>query len=121
MHIATEIRSRVNGIPPLAALLRVAPMGTVSGAPKVRSIQIIQQHEKRARGHYAGSFGFVDFQGNAEFVVGLRSIGRQKDILTVQSGAGIVFDSVPRNEYVETVQKKGVGKRAIKPFIPQAV
>lgn len=118
MHIASEVRSNVNGLPPFQALLDIAPMGTVSGAPKVRSMQFIRAFEQGdARGLYAGSFGFVDMRGNLEAVVGLRSVMRYGQTLVTQAGAGIVFDSVPEREYEETVQKMRAARGAIEPFL----
>ena len=120
MHIASEIRSKINGMSPLRALLAVAPMGTVSGAPKVRSMQIIYELEEDHRGLYAGSFGFVDMRGNLEAIVGLRSVMRSLNKIIVQAGAGIVFDSDPKSEYVETVNKTKAAKGAIQPFLHAA-
>ncbi|KKW41251.1 hypothetical protein A2454_04865 [Candidatus Peribacteria bacterium RIFOXYC2_FULL_55_14] len=118
MHIASEIRSRVNGIPPLSALLAIAPMGTVSGAPKVRSMQIIHENEDgEPRGLYAGSFGFVDMRGDLEAVVGLRSLMRYGRKLVVQAGAGIVYDSDEEKEYQETVQKMQSALQALEHFL----
>jgi para-aminobenzoate synthetase len=121
MHMASEVRSRVNGIPPLQALLAIAPMGTVSGAPKVRSMQIINEMEDgQTRGLYAGSFGFVDMRGGLEAVVGLRSLMRNGDELSVQAGAGIVYDSDEQAEYRETELKKRVAKETLTPFLTSA-
>lgn len=121
MHMASEVRSRVNGIPPLQALLAIAPMGTVSGAPKVRSMQIINEMEDGAtRGLYAGSFGFVDMRGGLESVVGLRSLMRNGDELSVQAGAGIVYDSDEQAEYRETEHKMRVAKETLTPFLTPA-
>lgn len=118
MHIASEIRSRVNGIPPLSALLAIAPMGTVSGAPKVRSMKIIHENEdEEPRGQYAGSFGFVDMRGGLEAVVGLRSIMRYGQKIVVQAGAGIVYDSDDEREYLETVNKMKAALGALESFL----
>lgn len=117
MHIASEVRGRINGFSPLRALLTVVPMGTVSGAPKVRSAQIIYDNERRPRGLYAGSFGFVDITGNAEAVVGLRSVMRSGNELTIQAGAGIVYDSDPEKEYEETEKKMRVATACINFFV----
>jgi len=117
LHIASEMRSRVNGIPPLCALLSIAPMGTVSGAPKVRSMQIIHKNEDgEPRGLYAGSFGFVDMRGDLEAVVGLRSLMRYGNRLVVQAGAGIVFDSDDEKEYLETEHKMRIAMETLQPF-----
>ena len=104
----------------MEVFLDVAPMGTVSGAPKIRSMKIIHEYERgEPRGLYAGSFGFIDVRGNVEMVVGLRSLMRQGNELTIQAGAGIVYDSIPENEYRETVLKMQVGLKTIQPFLKQ--
>ena len=117
IHIATHVRARMNGIPHALPLLGLHPMGTTSGAPKVESMQIIQRHEGRPRGQYAGAVGFFSDEGNTEFVVGLRNISRHQNELRVQAGAGIVYDSIPKNEYEETEHKMGAGMNALKPFL----
>lgn len=120
MHIASEVTSTTNGLSPLRALQCVAPMGTVSGAPKVRSVQIIHDVERQARGLYAGSIGFVDMRGNLGAVVGLRAIQRQGTTLIIQAGAGIVLDSIPTEEYRETVKKMHTTSEVITPFLQTA-
>ena len=119
MHIASEVRSRISSnVSPLEVLLDVTPMGTVSGAPKIRSMQIIHEQERgEPRGLYAGSFGFVDARGGIEMVVGLRSLMRQRDIMTIQAGAGIVYDSIPSKEQLETLMKKQVPLKTAHPFL----
>ncbi len=118
MHIASEVRCKIaETTSPLDVLLDIAPMGTVSGAPKIRSMQIIQQQEQQSRGQYAGSFGFLDVRGDTEFVVGLRSVMRHKNILTIQAGAGIVYDSDPKKETDETFLKMRTAQNTIKPFL----
>jgi len=117
MHIASEIRGRINGLSPLQMLLSVFPMGTVSGAPKVRSMQVIAEYEDAPRGLYAGSIGFLDLTGNLHAVVGLRSLMRVDDDLKVQAGAGIVYDSDPALEYDETRNKMKVAHNVIRPFL----
>ncbi len=117
MHIASEIRGRINGLSPVRMLSSVFPMGTVSGAPKVRSMQIIASQESGPRGLYAGSIGFLDLTGNLHAVVGLRSIMRTGDELKVQAGGGIVYDSDPASEYAETQNKMGVAHNVIHPFL----
>ncbi len=120
MHIASEVTSRTNGLSPLRALECIAPMGTVSGAPKVRSVQIIHDVERQARGLYAGSIGFVDLRGNLGAVVGLRAIQRQGSMLIIQAGAGVVLDSNPTEEYLETKQKMRTASEVIGPFLHTA-
>lgn len=117
MHIASEIRGMINGLSPLRMLSSVFPMGTVSGAPKVRSMQIIASQEAGPRGLYAGSIGFLDLTGNLHAVVGLRSIMRVDDELKVQAGGGVVYDSDPASEYAETQNKMSVAHTVIRPFL----
>lgn len=117
MHIASEIRGRINGLSPVRMLSSVFPMGTVSGAPKVRSMQIIASQEEGPRGLYAGSIGFLDLTGNLHAVVGLRSVMRTDEELKVQAGAGIVYDSDPASEYEETRNKMKVAHNVIRPFL----
>jgi anthranilate/para-aminobenzoate synthase component I len=96
-------------------------MGTVSGAPKVRAMQIIHKHEEgRPRGLYAGSFGFIGLGGGAQFVVGLRSLMKTGTELRIGAGAGIIHDSVPRNEYDETEAKMQIARSVIAPFLKRS-
>jgi len=118
MHLASHVGSELNGMTPMQSLLSVHPMGTVSGAPKVRSTRILYEHEDgQPRGMYGGSIGFADVRGNLEAVVGLRSIILENGILKIQAGAGIVMDSDPTAEYNETEQKMGTTTRTISPFL----
>jgi anthranilate synthase component 1 len=89
----------------LDALVSCFPAGTVSGAPKVRAMQIIQELEPDARGLYAGAVGYVDFAGNLDFCIAIRTVIMSKGKAYVQAGAGIVIDSNPAAEYEETRAK----------------
>jgi anthranilate synthase component 1 len=89
----------------LDALVSCFPAGTVSGAPKVRAMQIIQELEPAPRGLYAGSIGYVDFAGNLDFCIAIRTVIMSKGKAYVQAGAGIVIDSNPAAEYEETRAK----------------
>lgn len=106
MHITSNVTGRLeadkNAFDALRACL---PAGTVSGAPKVRAMQIIDELEPHRRGPYAGAVGYVDFGGNMDTCIALRTIVVQGDRAYVQAGAGIVADSVPANEYQETLNK----------------
>ncbi len=87
------------------------PAGTVSGAPKVRAMEIIDEIEKHRRGPYAGAVGYVDFTGNMDTCIALRTLVMLGDTAYIQAGAGIVADSVPATEYEETLNKaKGLLK-----------
>jgi anthranilate synthase component 1 len=83
------------------------PAGTVSGAPKVRAMEVISELEKTSRGPYAGALGYFSFNRCCDFAITIRSLFINGKNAYVQSGAGIVMDSVPTNEYMETKQKAG--------------
>jgi anthranilate synthase component 1 len=87
------------------ALRASLPAGTLSGAPKVRAMQIIDELEPHRRGPYGGAVGYVDFSGNMDTCIALRTMVLQGTTAYVQAGAGIVADSIPANEYDETVNK----------------
>jgi len=87
------------------------PAGTVSGAPKVRGMEIIDAFEPHRRGPYAGAVGYLDFTGNMDTCIALRKLVMLGSTAYVQAGAGIVADSVPETEYYETLNKaKGLLK-----------
>lgn len=119
MHLASEVRGNIAcNVSPLKALLTIAPMGTTTGAPKIRSMQIIHKHEHaEPRGLYAGSVCFADVRGDLEAVVGLRSIMRYGLTVKIQAGAGIVMDSDPESEFQETENKMKVALKTIEPFL----
>ncbi len=106
MHIVSEVRGRLRtGLSAMDTLEACFPAGTVSGAPKVRAMEIIQDLEKTPRGAYAGAVGYVGLDGALETCIAIRTIVAHKDTLKIQSGAGIVADSDPAREYDETVNK----------------
>lgn len=87
------------------ALKAVFPAGTVSGAPKPRAMEIIEELEPTRRGPYAGAVGYFSYNGNADFAITIRTLFADKDKAHIQAGAGIVADSVPEREWFETEQK----------------
>jgi len=89
------------------------PAGTVSGAPKIRAMQIINEQEASPRGIYAGAVGYIGFDRNLDFAIALRTVIVRDGIASVQVGAGIVADSVPANEFTETENKAAAMIRAI--------
>jgi anthranilate synthase component 1 len=106
MHITSNVTGELApGRNAFDALRACLPAGTVSGAPKVRAMQIIDELEPHRRGPYAGAVGYIDFNGNMDTCIALRTIVVQKDVAYVQVGAGIVADSVPALEYQETLNK----------------
>ena len=96
------------------------PAGTVSGAPKVRAMEVISELEKTARGPYAGALGYFSFNRCCDFAIIIRSLFINGNNAYIQSGAGIVMDSIPTNEYLETEQKAGAMFSAMKAARNQA-
>ena len=96
------------------AFQAVFPAGTVSGAPKVRAMEIIDELEIEARGPYAGAVGYFSYNGCCDFAIAIRSIFIEDGKGFVQSGAGIVSDSIPKNEFKETEHKAGAMLQALK-------
>jgi len=95
------------------ALASCFPAGTVSGAPKVRSVEIIRELEPDDRGIYAGAVGYFDYSGNMDTCIAIRTLVLDSGVATIQAGAGIVADSVPAAEYEETVNKAKALLKAI--------
>jgi anthranilate synthase component 1 len=95
------------------ALRATFPAGTVSGAPKIRAIEVIDALEPGARGFYAGVVAHVESDGSLDSCITIRSALKKGDIVTLQAGAGIVYDSVPEREYEETEAKLGALARAL--------
>jgi anthranilate synthase component I len=106
MHITSNVTGQLTpGRTAFDALRACLPAGTVSGAPKVRAMEIIDEIEPQRRGPYAGAVGYVDFNGNMDTCIALRTIVIQDNRAYVQAGAGIVADSVPASEWTETLNK----------------
>jgi len=106
MHLVSKVVGQLaTGEDRLDALVSCFPAGTVSGAPKVRAMEIIAELENRRRGVYAGAVGYLDFAGNLDFCITIRTVVIEKGRAYVQAGAGIVADSSPAAEYEETRDK----------------
>jgi anthranilate synthase component 1 len=106
MHITSNVTGELaEGKTAFDALAASLPAGTVSGAPKVRAMQIIDELEPHRRGPYAGAVGYIDYVGNMDTCIALRTLVIQGKDVYVQAGAGIVADSVPELEYQETLNK----------------
>jgi anthranilate synthase component 1 len=106
MHLTSIVEGRLaSDSDRLDALVSCFPAGTVSGAPKVRAMQIISELEPSGRGLYAGAVGYLDFAGNLDFCIAIRTVIMSKGKAYVQAGAGIVMDSNPTAEYEETRDK----------------
>jgi anthranilate synthase component 1 len=106
MHIVSNVEGELAETCSAVDALRYCfPAGTVSGAPKVRAMEIIDELEPHRRGPYAGAVGYFDFSGNMDTCIAIRTMIATQDTLYVQAGAGIVADSVAQNEFSETVNK----------------
>ncbi|MBI5635793.1 anthranilate synthase component I family protein, partial [Candidatus Micrarchaeota archaeon] len=105
-HIASLVTGELaEGKTCFDAFNSIFPAGTVSGAPKIRAIEIIKELEKTSRGPYAGAVGYFSSNGNADFAIGIRTLFADRKKAFVQAGAGIVYDSVAEKEFVETQNK----------------
>ena len=114
MHIVSGVSGKLrSGQGPMDVIRAVFPHGTVSGAPKVRAMEIVDELEPVARGPYAGAAGYVDFSGNVDTAICLRTIVIANGTAWVQAGAGLVFDSDPAAEYKETMDKAAAALAAI--------
>ena len=113
-HLETSLRSRLrDGLDRFDALASCFPAGTVTGAPKIRAMEIIRELEPDRRGLYAGSVLYMDYADNLDSCIAIRTMVLRDGKAMVQAGAGIVADSVPEHEYVETVNKARAMFRAI--------
>ncbi|HEX8523651.1 MAG TPA: anthranilate synthase component I [Tepidisphaeraceae bacterium] len=114
MHITSNVTGVMEDQYNAWDALRVSlPVGTVSGAPKIRAMQIIDELEPTRRGPYGGAVGYVDFAGNMDTCIALRTIVWKTGTFDVQAGAGVVADSVPANEYEETMNKAKAMLKAV--------
>lgn len=106
MHLVSMVEGRKRaGIHPLDLLASFLPAGTLSGAPKIRAMEIIEELETVRRGLYGGATGYVDFSGNMDFCITIRTMIKKGGSVYLQAGAGIVADSVPEKEYQECCNK----------------
>jgi anthranilate synthase component 1 len=113
-HLVTSLRSRLrHELDRFDALAACFPAGTVTGAPKIRAMEIIRQLEPSPRGVYAGAVLYVDYAGNLDSCIAIRTMSLRDGVATVQAGAGIVADSVPALEYEECLNKARALFRAI--------
>lgn len=113
-HLVTSLKARLReGFDRFDALASCFPAGTVSGAPKVKAMQIISELEPTGRGVYAGAIGYIDYAENLDTCIAIRTIRLDGDWASIQAGAGIVADSVPEREYEETINKARALVKAI--------
>jgi anthranilate synthase component 1 len=113
-HLVTSLRSRLRDeLDRFDALAACFPAGTVTGAPKIRAMEIIRELEPDRRGVYAGAILYVDYADNLDSCIAIRTIDLRDGVATVEAGAGIVADSLPEREYEECVNKATALFRAI--------
>jgi anthranilate synthase component 1 len=106
MHITSNVQGQLaEGRDAIDVLRATFPAGTLSGAPKVRAMQIIEALEPEPRGVYGGAIGYLGFDGNMDLAIAIRTVVEHAGELTVQAGAGIVEASQPDAEYEETISK----------------
>jgi anthranilate synthase component 1 len=114
MHLVSHVRGLAEpGRTAFDVLGACFPAGTVTGAPKVRAMEIIEELEPTRRGPYAGAVGYVSFTGNLDTCITIRTILFSRGMAFIQAGAGIVADSDPEREYEETMSKARALRRAI--------
>jgi anthranilate synthase component 1 len=106
MHLVSHVQGKLrDGLSQFDALRACFPAGTVSGAPKIRAMEIITELEREKRGPYAGAVGYFDFSGNLDTAITIRTIVIKDNIAYIQAGCGIVADSIPEREYQESLSK----------------
>jgi anthranilate synthase component 1 len=115
MHLVSSVEGELHeGLDGFHALESCLPAGTVSGAPKVRAMEIIEDLEPCRRGVYGGAVGYIDFSGNLDTCIALRTLVIKDGIAYIQAGGGIVADSVPEKEREESINKAQALIRAVK-------
>jgi anthranilate synthase component 1 len=114
MHIVSNVEGRIKpGLSAFDVLRAAFPAGTVSGAPKIRAMEIIDELEPVKRGIYSGAVGYISWSGNMDTAIAIRTAVIKDEQLYIQAGAGIVYDSVPANEWAETMNKGRAIFRAV--------
>ena len=114
MHIGSTVRGRIReDKDALDAIEAVLPAGTLSGAPKIRACQIIDELENNKRGIYGGAIGYIDFSGNMDTCIAIRIAYKKNGKVFVRSGAGLVADSDPEKEYQECLNKAKASLKAL--------
>jgi anthranilate synthase component 1 len=114
IHLVTNVRGRLrDGRSPVDVFLSAFPAGTVSGAPKIRAMELIDRFEKTRRGPYAGAVAYAGFSGNLDSCITIRTIVLANGRAYVQAGAGIVYDSDASREFDETVNKSAALRQAV--------
>jgi anthranilate synthase component 1 len=109
MHIVSNVIGNLSeDLNYLDALKATLPAGTLSGAPKIRAMEIINELEPSSRGIYGGAIGYISWNGNIDTAIAIRTAVIKDDVIHVGAGAGIVADSIPENEWLECKQKSKV-------------
>lgn len=115
MHIGSTVRGQIRkDFSAIDAVNAVLPAGTLSGAPKIRACEIINELENNKRGIYGGAVGYIDFRGNLDTAIAIRLCFKKNGRVFVRSGAGIVADSVPEKEFQECINKAKAVVEALK-------
>ncbi len=114
MHLVTNVQGKLRSeMSSFDALRACFPAGTVSGAPKIRAMEIIAEFEPEKRGPYAGAAGYFSFSGNMDMAISIRTMVVKDGVAYTQSGGGVVYDSVPEREYEETLNKARASLNAV--------
>jgi anthranilate synthase component 1 len=114
MHIVSQVTGKLDKNEDQFSLLAKSfPAGTVSGAPKIRAMEVIEELEKHRRGPYSGTVGYFSLSGNMDMCINIRTIVIKGKTAYLQAGAGIVADSDPAKEWMETKNKMAALKQAI--------
>jgi len=115
MHLVSRVSGQLNeGLDMFDALQATFPAGTVSGAPKIRAMEILSELEQERRGHYAGAVGYFGRSGDMDMCITIRTMLVRGQQYSVQAGAGVVADSDPAAEYQESLDKLGALTRAVR-------
>jgi anthranilate synthase component 1 len=119
MHLVTSVQGRLRkNLTQIDALFSCFPAGTLTGAPKIRAMEIIAQLEHMRRGVYGGAIAYIDFSGNLDSCIAIRTIVMQRDVLRFQAGAGVVYDSTPEREFEESMEKLRANLKALEMLTP---
>jgi anthranilate synthase component 1 len=122
LHLVSHVEARLrDGCDALDALRSIFPAGTLSGAPKVRAMQLIAEAEKERRGLYGGAVGYLGYDGNLDTAITIRSAILKDDLIHLHVGAGIVAKSVPEREFEETEHKAGAIRGALEMAVAEAI
>ncbi len=115
IHITSKVKGQLRkGLNAIDVVKSILPAGTLSGAPKVRAMEIIEELEPNKRGIYGGAIGYIGYEGNLDTCIGIRTVVKKDGVAYVQAGCGVVLDSDPATEYQETINKASALFEAMK-------